>query len=63
MTAKSIDEAEGGMVRALLGYQLLNLYDEDLVIFIRRDGFIKSIASLKSKGWDRLEEIYCSDLQ
>ena len=49
MISKSKDEAEGGMIRALLGYQLLSISDEDLVVSIREDAFIYSIESLKSE--------------
>lgn len=50
------------MIRALLGYQLISISDEDLVVSIREDAFIYSIESLKSEGWSILEAIYCSDL-
>lgn len=50
-------EAEGGMLRAILGYQLLNLSGADLVLYIRSKEILWSLEQLKGEGWHVLEGI------
>ncbi|MCJ2046632.1 NADH-quinone oxidoreductase subunit C [Methylobacterium sp. J-078] len=62
MDLESVKKAEGGCIRALLGYQLLNMSDEDLVLLIRKDSFKSSLNVLRSEGWDTIDAIYASDI-
>lgn len=50
-------EAEGGLLRSILGYQLLNLSGADLVLYIRSEEILWSLEQLKREGWDNLEAI------
>ena len=54
-------EAEGGMIRSLLGHSLINLSSEDLILLVRQETFLYSICALKDEGWNKLELIYFSD--
>jgi hypothetical protein len=63
MSLDSERGAEGGMIRALLGYQLINLSAEDLVIVVRPEGFLETMNQLKLEGWNQLKAIYPSDFE
>lgn len=52
---------EGGMIRALLGYQLLHMADEDLVLFVRNDNICFTLDNLMDSGWVTLDAIYSCD--
>lgn len=49
------------MIRGLLGYQLLHMADEDLVLFVRNDDIFFKLDNLMNSGWITLDAIYSCD--
>jgi NADH:ubiquinone oxidoreductase subunit C len=56
-------DIEAGMIRALLGYGLLNVAAEDLVLLVRAESLIYSLQQLQEEGWDSLEMICWAPLE
>lgn len=61
MQNEKLHEAEGGMIRGLLGYQLLHLAAADLVLFVRGEDICFTINTLMREGWSNLVAIQSCD--